>query len=75
MPEVAVRRRADGRYLVGSTRGIAIWSEAPKFLPSETRARLVVRVDLGQDLRDFEFVSRDQAKAPSAAEPTSATPT
>lgn len=55
---VAIKRRDE--YLVGLT----VWTNDPfnksiRILPLN-KAKLLVRVDLGLDLSDVEFVSRDK---------------
>lgn len=55
---VAVRRRRDGLYL----RGPGQWGEVARFLPSRARAEMVIRIDLGDDLADYEIISRDVVK-------------
>ena len=54
---VAIRRVKDGLYYQGN-KG---WRVEAKFLPLR-KARLVVRIDLGLDYSDVEFVSRDEVK-------------
>lgn len=60
---VAIRRKRDGLYLVGYSMVARNWSDKPKFVPSLSRAKTVVRVDLGDDLADYEFPTRDQASS------------
>lgn len=58
---VAVRRRADGQWLGGHKP--VVFSDVVKFLPSLGKAQMIVRVDLGEDLDAFEFVTRAEMAA------------
>lgn len=59
--DVAIRRRSDGLFLY-----TLVWpkllqtSETPKFLSSESAARLAVRVDMGLDLGEVDLVTRGE---------------
>ncbi len=57
--DVAVRRRSDGVFLY-TWSGVLLESDRPKFLSSLSKARLSVRVDMGLDLIDVEFVTRQE---------------
>lgn len=62
--DIAVRRRRDGKFLY--TRGSqTLVSETPKFLSTLDRARMSVRVDMGLDLEDVEFLTRRDIEAQS----------
>ncbi len=53
---VAVRRRADGRWL-NSHRPIT-FGDVVKYLPTLAKAQMIVRIDMGEDLDAFEFITR-----------------
>ena len=60
MELVAVRRKRDGKYLIDSAGTYGGWADKPRFIKSEAKARMMIRVDLGRDLSEFEIVPRDQ---------------
>jgi hypothetical protein len=51
-----MRRRRDGQYVQKDRQN----GPNPKFVPSLERAKMVVRIDLGGDLDDYEFLTREQ---------------
>lgn len=52
---VVVRRKRDGLYLVSLNP--VLWSITPdRRLKSRAKAKLVIRVDLGENLMDFEIL-------------------
>lgn len=65
MSEVCIRRKKDGLFYIGKTRGFA---SAPKFLPSEAKAHVVIRVDLGADLAEYDVLTRKALANPSGSE-------
>ena len=56
--QTAIRRRSDGKYIQDS---IGRLGENPKYVKSLDRAKMVVRIDLGHDLSEYEFISREQS--------------
>lgn len=58
--DIAIRRKRDGWYYGGRSG----WRAAPKFLQDVTMARLqtIVRVDIGDDLADYEFPTRAELR-------------
>lgn len=53
---VAIRRKADGKWLGKGGGSIGYWSAVPALLKSESKAVMVIRCDLGLDLGDFDIV-------------------
>ncbi len=51
---VAVQRKRDGLFLQANKQ----YHRNPAFLPLN-KARLFVRIDLGRDLEEFDFLDRD----------------
>lgn len=58
MSEVAIRRVCDGKY----AHNAYIHADRPRFIASEAKARMVIRIDIGADLDEYELVSREQVK-------------
>lgn len=52
---VAIRRKRDGLYLQGNRQ----WARKAQFLP-RAKARLIVRIDIGKPLEDYEFLTKDE---------------
>lgn len=61
MDPVAVRRKADGLYL-DNTKGSGggRFTKDPRFIKSEAKAKMLIRVDLGRDLKEFDILPRDE---------------
>lgn len=60
MTAVAIRRKSDRKFLIGGNSLIPIWSDKPRFMKSEAKAHIVVRVDLGHDLAEYEFIKKQE---------------
>lgn len=58
MTAVAIRRKADGLYLHNAY----IHAQTPRYAQSEGKARMVIRIDRGADLDEYELVPREQVK-------------
>lgn len=58
MSAVAIRRKSDGLYLHNAY----IHAETPRYAKSEAKARMVIRIDRGADLDEYELVPREQVK-------------
>lgn len=56
---VVIRRRSDGKYLTHWGAGIRRFGPTPAPFRSRGSAELVLRVDLGEDLADFEIIDTD----------------
>ncbi len=54
---VAIRRKSDGRFFVG---GRKQYDTKPRPIRSASAAEMIIRVDLGEDLEDFEIIPADR---------------
>jgi len=55
---VAIRRKRDGKYLIESNGIYVGWADKPRFVKSEAKAKMLIRVDLGGDFDEFEIVQK-----------------
>lgn len=59
---VAIRRKADGRYLVSANGTRGSFATRPRPVRSEAAAIMLIRVDLGDDLDSYEIIPCDQLR-------------
>jgi len=66
--DIAIRDRKTGLFLQGPVpRGKGAWKSTPRFTRSSNAAHMIVRVDLGRDLSDFDFPTREELDAKAQA--------
>jgi len=58
MEPVAIRRKADGKYLAGGNSLIPLFAAKPRLIKTESKAITLIRCDLGEDLADYEIIPR-----------------
>lgn len=63
MGDIMVRRKSDGKVLVRAG-GVTGWVDRPRlgdkcYVRSITAAHTIIRVDLGLDLAEVDFIPRD----------------
>lgn len=68
MTDVVIRRRLDGKYLTHRTSGgHARFGDFPQPIRSEGIAVCILRVDLGEDLADYEIVPAETVPVRNAS--------
>lgn len=64
---VVIRRKSDGQYLTHWAGGIRRYSRRPAPIRSHGHAIMLLRIDLGEDLQDYEIVDADTIRVNEAA--------